>query len=332
MNYLSHSTLKAFLYLLYGKSSLLLFNFKYPERESIIQDIFSDNLESLFFFKNSEGTIERASLEDMSEILYDISPNIKTLEIILPSSNEGKLLDFINSYVNDFKNGDVFPKKNNYYPFKQSYQLSMEKLKKYKEFGKKINIKIPLNDESKYTFYKNEVRFIDVLFYFLSKKYIEINTSEIEKILYEVSDDYYETEILLPMTLVFNRTLEEISDIEGSWIGYGNDIKLNLLEHIAYYKSNYYKFKSTNTKSFKLLKMLIESRGDPILIIDVYSLLNPTDKHKSEYFEEEKKMIINLIKDLKKKLKITKDKNPTVKISVTGKEIFLIANTPICTL
>ena len=44
MNYLAHSTLKAFLYLLYGKNSLLLIGFKYPDREKTIRDIFSNKI------------------------------------------------------------------------------------------------------------------------------------------------------------------------------------------------------------------------------------------------------------------------------------------------
>lgn len=95
MNYLAHSTLKTFLYLLYGKSSLLLYNFKYPERESIVMDIFSNNIASLFIFKNSVVTIEKPSLEDITMNLYDISSNIKTFTIELCSDKREELLNYI---------------------------------------------------------------------------------------------------------------------------------------------------------------------------------------------------------------------------------------------
>lgn len=326
MNYLSHSTLKAFLYLLYGKGSLLLFDFKYLERQSIIEDIFVNGIVDLFILKNSEGEIGNFNLEKISDYPYDISPGIKTLEIMLPDSNKGKLLDFISIYVNTFKKEKELDSPGNYLPYNESYKESMELLKPSKKYGKKFNFKISLNDKSPFAFFKNDVRFLDILFYFLLQKYIRIKIGDIYKLMHKTGEDYYEEEILIPVTIIFDKTLEEISDIEGAWISYGSDIKLNLLEHIAYYKNNIYKFKSTDTKSFKLLKMLIESRGNPILIIDAHSLLDPTDEHKSEYFEEKKNTISNLIKDLKKKLKITKDKNPSVKISVTGKEIYLTAN------
>ena len=324
MNYLSHSTLKAFLYFLYGKGSLLLFDFKYLERQSLIDDIFSNNLADLFVLKNSESATKSFNFKKILDYPYDISPGIKTLKIMLLDSNKGKLLDFINDYVNYFKNDKLV--NDNYCLYGASFQSSMELLKPFKNYGKKISFKISLNNKSPFAFYKNDVRFLDVLFYFLIQKYIRINIGDVYKVMHETGEGYYEEEILMSVTIVFDKTLEEISDIEGAWISYGSDIKLNLLEHIACYKNIPYEFKSTDTKSFKLLKMLIENHGKPILIVDVYAEFDPNDKHKKEYFKEKKETIVNLIKDLKKKLKITKDKSPTVKISISGKEIFLTAS------
>lgn len=324
MNYLSHSTLKAFLYLLYGKGSLLLFDFKYLERQSLIDNIFSNKLEDLFVLKNSAGAAKSFNFKKILDYPYDISPGIKTLEIILPDPNKGKLLDFINGYVNYFKNDKIV--NDNYCLYDESFKESMELLKPFKNYGKKISFKISLNDKSPFAFYKNDVRFLDVLFYFLIQKYIRINIGDVYKVMHKTSEDNYEEETLLTISIIFDKTLEEISDIEGAWISYGSDIKLNLLEHIAYYKNNFYNFKSTNTKSFKLLKMLIENHGKPILIVDVYAEFDPNDKHKSEHLEDKKETIVNLIKDLRKKLKIAKDKSPTVKFAVSGKEIFLTAS------
>ena len=326
MNYLSHSILKASLYLLCGKGSLLLSDFKYLERQDLIDDIFSNKLEDLFVLKNSAGAAENFNFKKISDYPYDISPGIKTLELVLPDSDKEKLLGFINTYINAFKNGSIDSLTDNYLPYNESYKASIELLKPFKNYGKKISFKLALNDKSPFTFFKSDIRFLDILFYFILQKFIRINIGDIYKVMHKTAEDYYEEEILMPVTILFDKTLDEISDIEGAWISYGSDIKLNLLEHIAYYKNNIYKFKSTDTKSFKLLKMLIESHGKPILIADAYSELDPSDKYKSEYFEEKKETVVNLIKDLKKKLKITKDKSPTVKISIAGKEFYLTAS------
>jgi len=117
MNYLNHCTLKTILYLLYGKNSLKLFNFKYSDREKVIKDIFSNNISSLFILKNSAITFKEPSIEDITENLYDISPNIKTLEIELLKGNNKKLTDFIYKYISDFKNDKLTSLKDNYCPF-----------------------------------------------------------------------------------------------------------------------------------------------------------------------------------------------------------------------
>jgi len=327
MNYLNHATLKAFLCLLYGQNSILLINFKYQERQNLVDDIFLNKLEYLFVFKNSKAVIENSTIDDVSDCLYDISADIKTLETVLPKANKEKLLKFINNYINEFKRNNLISLNNNYYPFEKSYKISINILEKYKEYGKKIIIKIPLNDKSRTAFYSNEARFIDVLFYLILSRYIKINIINIERTLFEIESDYFEDEFFLIITLTFVKTYEEISDLEETWLSYG-DIRLNTIEHIALYKNNFYRFKSADTKSFKLLKMLIESHGKRILISDAYFELNPSDKYKSEYFELKKEVIINLIKDLKRKLKMSQDKDVTIRISIAGKEIFLNSNTP----
>jgi len=327
MNFLSHATLKAFLYLLYGQNSILLINFKYPERQNVVDDIFSNIFEDLFVFKNSKAVIENPTLDDVSGCLYDISADVKTFGITLPDSNKEKLLKFISNYINEFKSNNLISLNSNYYPFEKSYKLSMGLLETYKEYGKKINIKIPLNDKSRTDFYSNEVRFIDVLFYLILNQYIKINIINIERTLFEIDSDYSENEFFLIITLTFIKTFEEISDLKETWISYG-DLKLNTVEHIACYKDNFYKFKSADSNSFQLLKILIENHGKSIFIEDIYSKLNIGFRYQSDYFKDKKETVINIIKDLKRKLKMAQDKEAAIRISVAGKEIFLNSNTP----
>ena len=190
MNYLSHVTLKVFMYLLYSKNSILLINFKDIDRHTLVEDLYSYEIQNLFVFKDSQETLENLTLEDMEGHLYGISANIETLEIILPGSNKQKLLKFIKRYINAFKGNNLISLETNYYPFRKSYDLSMELLEEYKEFGKKILIKILLKGRSKHDFYTSEVRFLDILFYFNLHRYIDIEVNKVEKVLYEVADNY----------------------------------------------------------------------------------------------------------------------------------------------
>lgn len=327
MNYLSHSTLKVFLYLLCGQNSILLINFKYLERQNVVDDIFSNKLEDLFVFKSSIAIIGNPILEDISGCLYDISADVKTFGITLPDSNKEKLLKFISNYINEFKSNNLISANNNYYPYGKSYKLSLGLLEKYKEYGKKINIKIPLNNKSRESFYSIDVRFLEVLFYLILNQYIKINIINIERTVFEIDSNYSENEFFLIITLTFIKTFEEISDLEETWISYG-DLKLNPVEHIACFKNNFYKFKSADSNSFQLLKILIESHGKSILIEDIYSKLNIGFRYQSDYFKDKKETVINIIKDLKRKLKMAQDKEAAIRISVAGKEIFLNSNTP----
>ncbi len=326
MNYLNHSTLKAFLYLLYGKGSLLLFDFKYLERQGVIEDIFINGIESLFVLKNSEGVLENPTKDTISEILYDFSPNIKTIEIGLPASNKEKLSDFINSNVNNYKDGKLLSIDNNYYPFDKSYKVFMKLLKKNKVFGKRINSTIPLNEKSRELYYKKEVRLLDIIFHFLKEKHIDITVGEVEKVLYKVIDDYYEEEALLPITIILNRPLKEISNIEETWSMAGT-VSINKITALACYENNEHQFQSTDTKNFKLLLFLVKNHDIHIPIVEAYAHLYPKDKRKGEEaIDSKKEIIISLIKDIREKLNMTKSKSPSAEINIKGKHIILNSN------
>lgn len=205
----------------------------------------------------------------------------------------------------------------------------MELLKPVEKYGERINIIIPLNEKSRSLFFKKEIRFMDILFYFLRENYIEISVDEVEKILHETIEEVYEDELRLPLGITFKKSIKEISNIEDTWISYGNDLKLNLLEHVAYNKNNFYKFRSNDSKYFRLLRLLIESKGIPILIVKTYSELYPEDtRPEKEDFPTKKNQVNYLIKNLRKELKIKHNNNSAVRIQVSGKEICLISNTP----
>lgn len=320
-NYLNNSTLKLFLYLLYQKNSFLLSDFEDKERQGITKGIFFYNLENLFVFKNADDILENPTEETISEILY------KTLEIMLPDSNKEKLLNFINKYVDNYKIGNLISSDNIYYPYNISYRVFMKFLKNNKVYGQRINRIIPLYENSREASYNKKVRLLDMIFYFLKEKYIDINISKVEKVLYKVIDDYWEEEARFSITIILNKTVDEISNIEGAWISYGYDLRLNLLEHIAYNKDNYCKFQSDETKLFNFFKILIESKGKPILIVKAYSELYPEDKRPdNQDFPTKKNQINSQIKNLRKKLKIKQGSNSAARIAVSGKEISLISN------
>jgi len=324
MNYLAHSTLKTFLYLLYGKSSLLLFNFKDPDREKVIKDIYSNNLSSLFIFKNSEVTFKDPTKEDITANLFDISPNIENLEIQLPKSNRKKLINFISKYVSEYKRkGELDSTTYNFCSFDVSYKESMDLLRPAERYGGKINIKIPVNEKSKTVFYKSDLRFLDILFYLLGEDFIDISVGKIKKISHEVAEDIYEDELLFPLTIIFKKPLEEISDTEETWIRCGT-LSINTITALARYEDNEHPFQSTGTNNFRLLYYLIKNPGIYILITEIYSFLNPKDSRTAEEaFSKKKEAIVALVKNIRDKLKMTKKKNPSAQIIIKGKHIIL---------
>lgn len=316
-NYLNNSTLKLFLYLLYQKNSFVLSSFEDMERIGITEGIFSYNLENLFIFKNADGILENPTEETISNILY------KSLEIVLSDSNKGKLLDFINSYVNNYKDGKLLSPDNIYFPYEISCRVFMKFLKNNKVYGQRINRIIPLYENSREASYNKKVRLLDIIFYFLKEKHIDINVSEVEKVLYKVSDGYYEEEARIPITIILKRPLKEISNIEGTWLKAGT-VTINTITALARYEKYEHPFQSTGTNNFKLLLFLIKNHDIHIPIVEAYSHLYPTDKRKGEEaFNFKKEIIVSLIKDIREKLNMTKSKSSSAEINVKGKHIIL---------
>ena len=320
MNYLAHSTLKAFLYLLYGKNFLLLLNFKDTDRKKIIADIFSNNLSDLFLFKNSETTFHNPSLEGINANLFDISPNIKTLSIKLPRSNNIKLTDFIYKYVKEYKKKGIL-KPSNFCSFEVSYKESIGLLSSAERQGGKIDIEIPVNEKSRTVFYKSDVRFLDILFYLLGEEYIDISVGEIKKISHEVAEDLYKDELLFPLAITFKKPLKEISDIEDIWLRY-ETLSLNTKTALAKFEGKEGPFQSIDDANFRLLKFLIKNHDIYNSITDIYSYLYPKDKGTSEEaIKSKKKRIEAIVKNIRGKLEMNKNSSPH--ISIKSKYIIL---------
>ena len=334
-NYLNHITLKVFLYLLYCRDRIVISALQTAEKENFVKDICKNKLEEYFILEKNGKVFKDIDYKNfMGKDFTDISLLNEPLKINLIKENKDNLLNFIGKYINNFKDYPHIFLGENYYSFDKSINEVLELLgASYNNYGKNFNIDIPLNDKSEYSFYSKELRFIDILFYFLIKNYAEINSCKLIEPLYHLEEDIqFIPESLININIKLNKSPGEIADIEKFWLVYG-DIRINEPYHIAYYKNNRYPFKSENIKSFKLLCYLVKNHGKDITIKDAYNVVEPDDKSLSIYKESERfKIIKDKITDyskyIKKNLKITEDNNPTIDIHIYGNNLILISNPP----
>jgi hypothetical protein len=273
--------------------------------------------------------------DDFVYSCYDV---IRLFEMYFNKSKSGKIFDFMNSYLFNFRNDELLSDEN-YYSFNKSYSIVLNRLKEaYEKYGK-IFIIEPLellqsDDIEVYTQFDRKNRFYDILFYLLIQGYIGINFLDFK--LFIVSNDSPKGQEhklnLLRLSVTMHKSPAEISDIEKYWAHYG-DIRINEADGVAYYKNNRYPFKSTRGRVFRLLCFLIKNHGNKIplerayhAIIEEDDLENVGDKQKPKIM---KKYIKDYVKKIKENLKISEDKNPTIDIMVIKDSVMLISNPPI---
>lgn len=254
-------------------------------------------------------------------------------------TDKKKLEAFIASYLDVFESGLCHETGNNYI----SYKSSMEFLEylfgaSYAKFGARFNITAEMADVdfSPYfsthpdcddpwefqTDFLKRLRLGELLLSLARKKYISI--------LDAVHDDEKNN---LCALVHFERSPQEIREIEGYWLAYGG-LRVNDQDGVAFYKNHRYPFATSHTLEFRLLCHLIKNHGKKLDIGATYDQLSGS----SDTFGDgkataklKKARIKDYIKNLRCNLGIADDKNPSVDIMLTGDTVLLIATPPAST-
>ena len=349
MLYLDQPTVKFFLYFIYSKNDPLdLGMFSDESRIALFDYIFTNDLKGVFYCKinkartkdkfsrmddpyafNIEWFHKEADTQDKKYLIDSIfkidedatinayivasfrNPaslaNItRILNLYINIKKKEKLRELFNRYLDDFIQDRLISNRN-FYSFEKTNTLVISVLKDhYQKYGNNFVI------SSK----ELEARFNELIYFLESKGYLNINSVDFAS----------------PTTLNISVTLKmspyEFEDIEKYWLYYG-DIRINEKDGVAFYKKNKYPFKSTSGKSFKLLCHLVRNHGIKIPIEEAYEAIYIDDSDKKEItFGEKKNYIKDYVKEIKERLKILEDKNPTISIMIRDDSLRLISNPP----
>lgn len=143
---------------------------------------------------------------------------------------------------------------------------------------------------------------------------------------------YDESKGFLLSTLVrFERSPQEIADIEGYWLAYGG-LRVNEVDGVAFYKNKRYPFATNRTLEFRLLCHLLKNHGKKLDIIETYNTIAGGEEDfgsAKETSQRKKARIKDYIKNLRSHLGIATDKTPSVDLMLTGETVLLIATPPV---
>lgn len=289
------------------------------------------SLEKIFkiFLKKLDSNIYFKDLKNISYKQFNYYPLLKdSIEIHFNNGRKDKLLKFVGTYTQEFLSNGLFSLEYNYYSFEKNIKKIVQYLDKYSiDFGNRFNITLPLNDDIKSEkIFDKRFRICESLLYLILKKHIEVNSMTISEITTLKKENFSLIKYALNINLTLNKTIDEIQDIFRYWTFYG-DIRINEKDGIAYYKNYKYPFKSTKTKSFKLLCHLIKNSGKKVPVTEAYASIRPDPDNLSN--KEKKKIIKDNIKIIKRNLKISTDPDPTISIMITGNDLILISNSPV---
>ncbi|MFA5161923.1 MAG: hypothetical protein WC421_06720 [Elusimicrobiales bacterium] len=169
--------------------------------------------------------------------------------------------------------------------------------------------------------FRERLRLGELLLSLAGKSYISIQDA-----------DYDEDKPgLLNILVRFERSPQEIKDIEGYWLAYGG-LRVNEADGVAFYKNNRYPFASNRTLEFKLLCHLIKNHGKKLSITKTYDSLSGGEETfgtAKETIQCKKSRMKDYVKNLRHNLGIAADKTPSVDIMLTGENVLLIATPPV---
>lgn len=327
MNYLSPSTLKIFLYLLYGNESIDIPAALRTENENFIKDIFENKLQEFFTLVRNNEIFKDIDYDNLLDKEYvDFYLINYPLKILLSKIYKDKLIAFIGEYINNFESGDLDSVTDHYYPFNESLSKAARKLNSFSEgINKEFSIKIPLKEDPQNRFYEKEVRFFETVFYLNIKKIISINSCNIIK-----DFEYQEQEKQkLDLNLTFKKDISSIKGILTEVLKEDINQDKEVIYEISYYdfsrdifindrKLKTLRYNSPNRIVFEYLYSHPDEDIEKETLNDiVYKELNkPLEKKLSKIAQE-----AGFTGNRKKLFFITTENTAKLRIQITKKQI-----------
>lgn len=311
------------------------------EKEKLIA---LDEYHAKLIFNNDKFT-KNEILPDNFDSFWKIIKNYIYLEF--DNKKIHLLHDYISKYIDEFENNSLHSVVN-YYSFEKHLSVIPYIFQGYYEkFGKRFTITEKMDtffsgnqvekigEDVKVRHFKelkNVFRIFEILLYLEKKKYIKLLDCSFGSSSYLNFDKVINNEdkYSFNISILFFKSPSEIYDIERYWSYYG-DIRVNKKDGVAYYKNSRYPFKSTKGRAFKLLCFLVKNHGKKIPVDKAYrAIIKEDDLGKIDNkFKYMKNFIKDYVKEIKKNLKISKDKNPSIDIMVIKDSVMLISNPPI---
>jgi len=282
--------------------------------KSISYELFNEEIKKKFdsFFGKISKLDNNAVLffEDVlsmqNDFFFSFNPIYCFKRLKLIESKEKKMSEFVEKYFNEYTEDNLKSRKN-YLSLNKSIEKFCIKLEMpYENYESKLEVNNKLFSDDK-------IRLFELLLYLHKEGFLEIADCNF-------LNDSSNT---LNINIEFKKSPEEIQDIIGYWKSYG-DLRINEADGVAFYKGNKLPFSRSGTKEFKLLKILMKYPGKKISISKIYSYIYEDEFNK----RGERKIITELVSQVRKKININKDPRPTISLIVEGENVLLIANPP----
>ena len=267
-------------------------------------------------------------LEAVRERGY-LSPSIyQFLVIYLFKSKKKELTRFLKNYINSFLiNKLEYRDQANFYDFEENLNRFIEVFDLYyKKYGKNFNINRLVTKERKSFLLEGDLRLYEIILHLLFDDHITIKNSNFFKINNESILREEKTDCcILNVNVIFKRRPSEIQKSKEAWLVF-KDLRLNQHTGEAIYKDNEPKTFGLHTKKFKLLYHLMKNTKDKPKEFDLYMVYDALYPEKKSDDKSTKRYLLQIdVKDIKKVLGITKDKNRTVDINFS-KNAYIILN------
>lgn len=234
--------------------------------------------------------------------------------ISLKLSASNKLTDFFEKYIQEFEI-DSLESIQNFY----SYQKHIDSLKLI--FGSNF-------DEYGYSFSINkaklssEFRFYELALSLQNKGHLIFKDCAFN--IHKIRPGMLGAHTILDIKIQLKKSPIEIFDILHTWDYCYGDLRISSKGNIVYYKKHRYRSKSVPKKTFTLLTFLIKNPGKWFSFNELYNIIDPNNKiPKDTSIRKEK--ICDYLKDIKQKLGITQDKNPTIEFLISNNRVKLVS-------
>lgn len=325
MEYIKQETLKLLIYFLYGNTEIELAKIvnQYSDLFAFISET---ELENSFYFKINKNQINKyPELFDFkktfetdtvgniyqkvknrkndkkitfSDITNDYSDNLNFLPVCIfynintHPKGKIKLQDYLNKYMESFKN-NTLDSQQNYYDFIKCFVRSIKIFDSYyNKFHKKFRFSGYKELDSIAVDIESELRIYEIILYFQNNKYITIETCNFIKL---------NAKDVISLNLTFNKSPVEIFNIEKEQIKLKNKklmelkLKFDFEKGIITYEDKIYNFNKWDNQGIVLETIFNHEYG---VNVDVEEIRNALDRAK---IKEKKRTIKDAVYAINKK-------------------------------